>query len=66
MNGIDSQKAMGLVIAVIGSILLVILLGDLILKIIGGLLLIKLINHGLQMQSLPPLQVFILNVFKQL
>lgn len=66
MNGLDSQKAMGLIIAVIGSLLLVLLLGDLILKIIGGLLLIKLINHGLQMQGLPPLQTSIINLFKQL
>lgn len=63
MEKIDTQKALGLFLTILGMVLFIFLMGDLLFRVIGGILALALINYGLQKQSLPSLLVYSVNLF---
>lgn len=64
MENANNQKGIGLIITIVGIALFIALMGDLLFRVIGGFLAINLINYGLQMQRLPNVWIYALNVFK--
>ena len=63
MQNINSQKALGLVLTIAGLAFFIVLMGDLLFRVVGGILAITLANYGLQMQGLPNIWVYSVNLF---
>lgn len=63
MDNFGSQKAMGLVITILGVAIFVALMGNLLFRLVGGFAALMLINYGLQMQGLPKVHFYIVNLF---
>lgn len=58
-----SQKSFGLILTILGIVFFIALMGDLLFRIVGGFVALALANYGMQMQGLPPLYFYILNLF---
>ena len=63
MLNINNQKTIGLVFTILGAAFFIILMGDLLFKVVGGVASIALVNYGLQMQGLPSVSFYIINLF---
>lgn len=58
-----NQKTLGLVLTILGVAFFIALMGDLLFRIVGGFAALALANKGMQMQDLPPLYIYLLNLF---
>ena len=63
MENLNGQKALGLVLTILGIAFFIALMGNLLFRVIGGALAIALINYGLQMQGLPNVFVYTVSLF---
>ena len=58
-----NQKTLGLILTILGVAFFIALMGDLLFRVVGGFAALALANKGMQMQNLPPLYVYLLNLF---
>ncbi len=57
-----NQKTLGLVLTILGVAFFVMLMGNLLFRVVGGFAALTLANYGMQMQNLPPLHIYLLNL----
>lgn len=58
-----SQKTLGLILTILGAALFIALMGDLLFRVVGGFVALTLANYGLQMQGLPSIYFYAINLF---
>ena len=58
-----NQKTIGLILTILGIAFFIALMEDLLFRVVGGFAALALANKGMQMQNLPPLYIYLLNLF---
>jgi len=58
-----NQKTLGLILTILGVAFFITLMGDLLFRVVGGVAALALANKGMKMQGLPPLYIYLINLF---